>query len=386
MDLRKDKVMRIGIDYTAAVRQQAGIGRYARSLIRALSRLDHDNRYLLLSAGRDSGAEPWPANFTTRALPLTDRHLSILWQKLRVPLPVEWLTGRIDLFHSPDFVLPPIRRARSVLTIHDLSFMRLPECSSPPLLAYLMDAVPHSVARADLILADSQSTREDLIELMSVDPARIRVIYPAVDAAFRPSDDAEVASVRQHHRIDGPYILSLGTLQPRKNYVRLIQAFDLLRRMHGVPHRLVIGGGPGWLYEPIYETIETLGLQDAVRMLGYVDEIDLAALYTGADVFAFPSLYEGFGFPVLEAMACGTPVVTSNTSSLPEAAGEAALLVSPSDTEALCEALYEAITDTGTRVRLTRLGFEQCRRFSWDDSARQLLAGYVDLLNGDQHV
>jgi glycosyltransferase involved in cell wall biosynthesis len=168
--------------------------------------------------------------------------------------------------------------------------------------------------------------------------------------------------------------------------VRLIQAFDLLRRMHGVPHRLVIGGGPGWLYEPIYETIETLGLQDAVRMLGYVDEIDLAALYTGADVFAFPSLYEGFGFPVLEAMACGTPVVTSNTSSLPEAAGEAALLVSPSDTEALCEALYEAITDTGTRVRLTRLGFEQCRRFSWDDSARQLLAGYVDLLNGDQHV
>jgi glycosyltransferase involved in cell wall biosynthesis len=378
--------MRIGIDYTAAVRQQAGIGRYARSLIRAVSRLDHDNRYVLMSAGKDSGAEPWPANFTTRALPLTDRHLSILWQKLRVPIPVEWLTGRIDLFHSPDFVLPPVRRARSVLTIHDLSFMRLPECSSPPLLAYLMDAVPRSVARADLILADSESTREDLIELMSVDPARIRVIYPAVDAAFRPSSDAKIASVRQHHRIDGPYILSLGTLQPRKNYVRLIQAFDLLRRTHGVPHRLVIGGGPGWLYEPIYEAIETLGLQDAVRMLGYVDETDLAALYTGADVFAFPSLYEGFGFPVLEAMACGTPVVTSNTSSLPEAAGEAALLVAPSDTEALCEALRVAITDTEAHARLTRLGFEQCRRFSWDDSARQLLAGYLSLMNGDQHV
>jgi glycosyltransferase involved in cell wall biosynthesis len=378
--------MRIGIDYTAAVRQQAGIGRYARSLIRALSRLDHSNDYVLLSAGRDPSTEPWPANFRSRSLPLSDRHLSILWQKLRVPLPVEWLTGRLDLFHSPDFVLPPVRRARTVLTIHDLSFLRLPDCSSPALLSYLLDAVPRSVARADLILADSFSTQQDLIELMAVPAERIRVIYPAVDATFSRSDTAQVAAVRARHRIDGPYILSVGTLQPRKNYVRLIEAFHLLRHTQGVSHNLVIAGGAGWLYEPIYETIATLGLQDEVRMLGYVDERDLPALYTGADVFAFPSLYEGFGFPVLEAMACGTPVVAANTSSLPEAAGEAAILVSPTDTEALTEALGRAIADTETRERLTRLGYEQCQRFSWEASAQELLASYQGLMNGDQHV
>lgn len=378
--------MRIGIDYTAAVRQKAGIGRYARSLIRALSKLDHNNDYVLLSAGQDPSTEPWPANYRSRALPLTDRHLSILWQKLRVPLPVEWLTGRLDLFHSPDFVLPPVRRARTVLTIHDLSYLRLPECSSPALLRYLLDAVPRSVARADLILADSHSTEQDLIELMSVPADRIRVIYPAVDATFSRADTAQVAAVRARYHIDGPYILSLGTLQPRKNYVRLIQAFSLLRKVHGMPHRLVIGGGPGWLYEPIYETIASLGLQDVVQMLGYVDEQDLAALYTGADLFAFPSLYEGFGFPVLEAMACGTPVVAANTSSLPEAAGDAALLVSPTDTEALAEALGQALGDAQLRERLTHLGYEQCLRFSWEDSAHHLLDSYQSLANGDNHV
>lgn len=378
--------MRIGIDYTAAVRQRAGIGRYARSLIRALARLDHENAYILLSAGKEPDAEPWPANFSLRALPVTDRHLSILWQKLRLPLPVEWLTGRLDLFHSPDFVLPPVRKARTVLTIHDLSFLRHPECSSPALLEYLMSAVPRSVARADLILADSQSTQHDLIELMGMDPARIRVVYPAVDDTFARSNQAGVAAVRARHDIGGPYILSLGTLQPRKNYVRLIEAFRILKDTSDIPHRLVIGGGPGWLYEPIYETIETLGLQDEVRMLGYVDEGDLPALYTGADVFCFPTLYEGFGIPVLEAMACGTPVVASNTSSLPEAAGDAALLMSPTDTEAMAEALGRAITDTDLREHLIQSGLVQCQRFSWSDSARDLHMAYMDLLHGGNHV
>ena len=378
--------MRIGVDYTAAVRQKAGIGRYARSLIRALARLDHENAYVLLSAGKEQDGEPWPANFCLRTLPLTDRHLSILWQKLRLPLPVEWLTGRLDLFHSPDFVLPPVRRARTVLTIHDLSFLRHPDCSSPALLEYLMSAVPRSVARADLVLADSQSTQRDLIELMGVDAARIRVVYPAVDETFVRSDQAGVAAVRARYQIDGPYILSLGTLQPRKNYVRLIEAFGMLKETSGIPHRLVIGGGPGWLYEPIYETIERLGLQAEVRMLGYVDEGDLPALYTGADVFAFPTLYEGFGIPVLEAMACGTPVVASNTSSLPEAAGDAALLVSPTDTEAMAEAIGLAIDDADLRAHLVQSGLMQCQRFSWTASARELHSAYMELLHGGNHV
>jgi len=378
--------MRIGIDYTAAVRQKAGIGRYVRSLVRAVARLDRENAYVLLSAGRESDSAPWPSNFRTRTLPVTDRHLSIFWQKLRIPLPVEWLTGPLDLFHSPDYVLPPVHRAHTVLTIHDLSFMRLPECSSPQLLEYLLGAVPRSVARADLLLADSESTRQDLIELMHVASERIRVIYPALDPSFYPRDDAEVQAVCARYGIVGPYILSVGTLQPRKNFVRLIEAYHTVWAARDIPHRLVIAGGPGWLYEPIYEARERLRLQDRVILPGFVEEQHLPALYSGADLFAFPSLYEGFGFPVLEAMACNTPVITSNTSSLPEAAGRAALLVPPTDVDALAEAISQGISNTALRQELLRAGREQCSRFSWDQSAEQLLAAYASLEDGDGHV
>lgn len=372
--------MRIGIDYTAAVRQVAGIGRYTRGLIRALAELDHETPYVLFSAGRDADARPWPANFATRSMPLSDRHLSIIWQRLRLPLPIEWLTGALDLFHSPDFVLPPVRHARTVLTVHDLSFLRYPECFSPPLLRYLLSAVPRSVERADLVLADSENTRDDLIELLGVPPERIRVVYAGVEPEFAPSLQAEIEAVRERYSIQRPYLLGVGTLQPRKNFRRLIEAYHLLRQERSIPHQLVIAGGRGWLYEPILEAIESHGLQEDVRLIGFVDDTDLPALYTGADLFAFPSLYEGFGIPVLEAMACGTPVVAADASSLPEVAGEAALLVSPTDIEALAEALWLGLDDSELRETLRARGWEQCRRFTWSASAQQLLASYTDLI------
>ncbi len=372
-------MMPIGIDYTAAVRQGAGIGRYTRGLIRALAELDQETPYVLFSAGRDPDPRPWPANFSPRALPLSDRHLAILWQKLRLPLPVEWFTGPLDLFHSPDFVLPPVRRARTVLTIHDLSFLRHPECFSPPLLRYLLNAVPRSVERADLVLADSENTRDDLIEMLGVPQERIRVVYAGVEPEFAPRPEAEVAAARQRYGIRRPYLLGLGTLQPRKNFVRLIEAYRLLRQERGIPHQLVIGGGRGWLYEPILEAIEVYGLQEDVRLIGFVDDADLPALYTGAEVFAFPSLYEGFGIPLLEAMACGTPVVASSASSLPEVAGEAALLVSPTSSEALAEALWRALDDGALRETLRARGFQQCHQFTWRASAQRLLACYDEL-------
>ncbi len=370
---------RIGIDYTAAVQQGAGIGRYTRGLIGALAALDRTNRYVLFSAGR-AAAERWPTNFSRRALPLTDRHLAILWQRLRLPIPVELFTGRVDIFHSPDFVLPPVAAARTVLTIHDLSFMRYPECSSPPLLEYLMRSVPRSVARADLLLADSASTRQDLMELLGVPGERVRVVYAGVEGRFAPVEDkAVIGATLRRYGIQRPYILGLGTLQPRKNFVRLIQAYDRLRHAHHLPHQLVIGGGRGWLYEEIDACIERLGLQEQVRLIGFVQDDDLPALYTAADVFAFPSLYEGFGIPILEAMACGTPVVTATTSSLPEVAGDAALMVSPTDEEALADALWRALDDTALRDTLRRRGFDQVRRFTWEAAAQQLLASYTEL-------
>lgn len=376
--------MRIGIDYTAAARQGAGIGRYTRDIVRALARLDADSRYVLLSAERGAPRRAadlaWPPNFSVRSLPLTDRHLAILWQRLRLPIPVEVATGRLDLFHSPDFVLPPVLRARTALTVHDLSFLRLPECSSPPLLEYLMRSVPPSVARADIILADSESTRRDVVELLGIPEGRVQVVYAGVEERFGRSvePDAAEAALRRHG-VRRPYILALGTLQPRKNYPTLIRAYDRLRREHGVDHQLVIGGGEGWLYEDIYATIGALGLHDDVKVTGFVEDADLPALYRGADLFAFPSLYEGFGIPVLEAMASGTPVVTSDASSLPEVAGDAALLVSPTDVDGLAHAMWRLIDDRGLVAELVRRGRDRAARFTWEAAARSLLAVYASL-------
>lgn len=375
--------MRVGIDYTAAVRQQAGIGRYTRGLIGALAALDRETSYVLLSAGRDRSGRRWPVNFRQRALPLSDRHLALLWQRLRLPLPVEAFTGKLDLFHSPDFVLPPVARARAVLTVHDLSFLRYPECFSKPLLAYLLHSVPPAVRRADAILADSESTRRDLVELLQVDEERIAVIYPGVEPHFGPAgDEAALRAILARYGLRQPYLLSVGTLQPRKNFVRLIRAYHALRQERRIPHQLVIAGGRGWLSDEIHATIAALRLEGQVRLTGFVADEHLPALYQGAALFAFPSLYEGFGIPVLEAMACGAPVVTSTVSSLPEAAGEAALLVDPNDVDALTEALWRALDDDALRNALRARGFEQVKRFSWAESARRLRAVYYATAKG----
>ena len=372
---------RIGIDYTSAIRQSAGIGRYTRNLIAALADIDRMNNYVLFSGGRIASEESWPPNFCTRSVPLTDRHLAILWQRLRLPLPVELLTGKLDIYHSPDFVLPPVWRARTALTVHDLSFLRHPECSSPPLLNYLLGNVPRSIGRADAILADSQNTRDDLIDLLHVPPDRVHVVYPGVEERFSPErDESQIDEVVRRYQVRRPFILGVGTLQPRKNFPRLMRAFDLLRQERAVPHQLVIAGVQGWLSEEIQETLSELDLGDDIRLTGFVADEDLPDLYRAADLFAFPSLYEGFGIPVLEAMGCGTPVVTSNVSSLPEVAGDAALLVPPEDVQALAEAMWRLVDDDALRVGLRLKGYQLVNRFTWPQAAKRLLSVYQELL------
>lgn len=376
--------MRIGIDYTAAVRQGAGIGRFCRGLLGALTTLDHTNEYIVWSGGRAAVEPAWPSNFRRVVLPLSDRQLAILWQRLRLPLPVELFTGRLDLYHSPDFVLPPVRRARTLLTVHDLSFMRHPECSSPALLEYLLDAVPRSVARADLVLADSENTRRDVIELLGVPAERTRVVYAGLEEGLGRVDDAAVRQAAlARYGITPPYILAVGTLQPRKNLARLIRALVLARERYGLPHQLVIAGGKGWLYDDILDAAHAAGA--AVLLAGYVADADLPALYSAAELFAYPSLYEGFGLPILEAMACGTPVLTSTTSSMPEVAGDAALLVEPADVEAIATGLWRLISDRALRETLVQRGYARLERFTWPAAARELLAAYEQCLAEGGH-
>ncbi len=374
--------MHIGIDYTAAVRQGAGIGRYTRGLANALLELDHENEYVLMVAGRGAappGPEQFPRNVRLRNLPLTDRHLAILWHRLRVPLPVEALVGRVDLFHSPDFTLPPAWCARTLVTVHDLSFLRYPQGADRGLRAYLTAAVPRSVRRADHVLADSQNTREDLIGLLGVPADKITVVYPGVEARFRPLDDpATLSAVRERYRLPERFILHVGTLEPRKNLERLVEAYALLPQRGISTHEvgLVLAGGRGWLYEGVFKVVERLGLGDLVVFTGFVRDEDLPALYNLADLLVFPSMYEGFGLPPLEAMACGTPVVASNTSALPEVVGEAGLLVSPTDVQALAEAMVSGLQDEGLRARLRARGLEQARRFTWAQAAQETLRVY----------
>ena len=366
--------MRIGIDYTAALRQRAGIGRYARELVAALLAHPGPHSYTLFAA--TGGLERPSLPQTTgrvrwRTVPLSDEWLARLWHRARLPLPVEALTGPLDLFYSPDFVLPPTLPAtRTVVTVHDLSFWRYPDHFVPKLVQYLRRVVPRSVARADLVLADSQATRDDLVQLLHTPPDKVEVLYSGVEGRFCPTPQpGEREQLRTKYGVEErPYVLAVGTVQPRKNYVRLIRAFARL----ALPHQLLIAGGPGWLYNEVLAAAKEH--PQRVRILGFVDDDDLPALYRGASLFVMPSLYEGFGLPVLEAMACGVPVVCSNRSSLPEVGGEAALLVEPEDEAALAAAMQRVLESESLREEMQQRGLVQAARFTWETGGRQLRA------------
>jgi glycosyltransferase involved in cell wall biosynthesis len=369
--------VQVAIDYTPAVRQSAGVGRYTRGLVEALAEIDFDDQYVLFCAGGAPARSSWPPNFRVRRSAIPSRWLTAAWNKWGLPLPAEAFTGGCDLFHSPDFVLPPLRSARGIVTVHDLSFMRLPTCADPGLRSYLERSVPRAVGAAHRVLADSWNTRNDLIELLQVDPDKISVVTAGVDKIFAPVHDSDrLAQARVRYGLPRQFLISVGTLEPRKNYTRLISAYARMRRKTGLPHELAIVGKPGWLYDDIYEQVQAEGVGEQIRFLGFVPDVDLAALYTLAELMVFPSLYEGFGIPPLEAMACGTPVVSSNNSSLPESVGNAALTVNAEDIEGIADAMAEVLGDSSLHARLIELGRIQAAKFTWHSAAQELLVVY----------
>jgi glycosyltransferase involved in cell wall biosynthesis len=361
--------MRIGMEVTAAVRQGGGIGRYVRELLRAIAQLDTATAYELFYASPTPLPYPLPllpSNFTTRHLPFHDIWLARFWHRFQIPVPVETVTGPIDLYHAPDFVLPPTR-ARSLLTVHDLSFERDPESAAPGLRRYLKTVVPRSIHRANHVIAVSEATKRDIVELYQVPENKITVLYEGVDAIFRPTPNPGIRT--KYDLGNGPYIFSVSTIQPRKNYQRLIQAMAALP----AEYNLVIAGGKGWMYDAIFAEAEQPAIQGRVKFIGFVPDDDLPALYTEAAALAYPSLYEGFGLPLLEAMACGTPTLTSNVSCLPEVAGDAAVLVDPLSVEAIAAGLAQCLHE---REAWVAKGFTRAAQFRWNDVAAQLLALY----------
>ncbi|MEO1287414.1 MAG: glycosyltransferase family 1 protein [Chloroflexota bacterium] len=375
----------IGIDYTPAYEQGGGIGRLTRDLIDALLTLDSETNYRLMVAGTSNTTlgKQLASNAVWKATPLSSKWLARVWHRMQLPVPVELITGQVDLFHATDFTLPPTRSTtKTIVTVHDMSYVRVPDAASPRLRAYLDAVVPRSTRRADHIIADSQATKDDLIEFYQLPENEITVLLSGIDSRYQViDDDLWLMTIRNYYRIPSvPYLFTVGTIQPRKNYSRVIRALKQLRNT-GYDLHLVIAGGKGWLEDEMYQTLEETGLNNVDHLIGYAKDEHLAGLYSGAEAVVFPSLYEGFGFPVLEGMACGTPVVTSNVSSLPEVAGEVAIMVDPYDVEAIANAIRRVLDDSDLRAEMIHRGFEQASRFTWEKSARHLRNIYADVLS-----
>ncbi len=378
--------MRIAIDYTAAMRQGAGIGQYVRSLVDALLAEDSTNQYTLLTSGRPTKERPFPTgpNVRGRSIFIPDRYLNILWYRWRLPLSATLFSGQVDIYHGPDFALPPLgKKLRKVVTVHDLAFLEHPEYAVPELVAYLNKIVPEAVEAADVVTVVSEATRQGLIKYFHTPAEKITVVPIGVTPHFRRITDPILLGATQHkYELKHPLVLGVGTLEPRKNHLNLIKAFAKATHKRNGPAMLAIAGGKGWLYEETQRVVADLKLENKVRFLGRVSDLELLTLYSMADIFAFPSFFEGFGIPPLEAMACGAPIITSDTSSLPEVVGDAAILVNPHDVNALSQAITRLIDNEGLREELRQKGFQRIQNFRWPQIARKMLAVYQRLYEG----
>jgi glycosyltransferase involved in cell wall biosynthesis len=364
--------MRVAID--ARKLHDFGIGTYIRNLLRHLARTDHSTEYLLLCGEADLGvAAQLGPNFRAVLEPSPN-------YSLREQVHVPWVLRRErpDLYHAPHYVLPAGVRCPSVVTIHDCIHLMFPQ--------YLPNRIAYAYARAQMwaaarrsacILTVSEASKRDILHLFNVPPEKIVVVYNAIDSHFSvtPSEEA-VARVRERYQLDHKFILYVGNIKPHKNLVRLIEAFDELRRSGLDDLKLLIIGDQISKLPALRRSVHRHKLHKQVRFLGYLPDDQLAILYRLASVFAFPSLYEGFGLPPLEAMASGTPVVTSNISSLPEVVGDAAVLVDPYDVDAIVDGLRRVLTNPALAAEMGRKGIERAREFSWERSVAKTWAVY----------
>ena len=359
--------MLIGIDASRAVSASpTGTETYSRRLIEALLELDADHAFRLYFRERPNVGDLLPAEHRVMRSPRLWTHARLSW---------EMAVHRPDALFVPAHVLPLIHPRASIVTVHDLGYLAVPEAHPGWQRLYLDRSTRWSVGEAAHLLADSLFTKNDLVARYGVPLSRITVAYPGIDERLaRVNDRARITSLLGRLGISAPYFLYLGTLQPRKNLARLLDAFAAVdAAMFEVPPTLVIAGQRGWMYEDLFDKTRRLGLQNRVEFPGYIHDTDKATLISGALAFLFPSLYEGFGLPVIEAQACGCPVVASSTSSLPEVAGRGARLVDPGDTVAIRNAMWRVATDTPLRRALVDRGYANVRRFSWRACAETAL-------------
>ncbi len=383
--------MRIALDGTPFLIEKTGIGHYTANLIAALAAREPELDLVAFTVSlraahhlkdQVEGLPVKPCGFNLPANLLYYR----IWPHLKV-LPAERLLGSFDVFHATNYQAPALREAALVMTIHDLNFVRFPEMQSKGIRRF-MRTLPRLASKAAAILVDSEFTAAEVADILHIGPEKVRVVYPGLDPKFRRPAEEEIERALDCYRVERPYVAYVGNMHPRKNLYTLIEAYGLLRKQ-GLEHKLAVigGGGLGALnnreYLKLRQMVSEAGLDQSVAFTGYVPDKWLPALLSGADALVLPSLYEGFGLPPLEAMACGVPVLVSRRASLPEVVGKAGMyLEDPLDAEEIAATLGRLLDDRAGRERMTEMGHAQARLFDWADTARRTLDIYREVTAG----
>ena len=367
--------MRIGIDARPIQGRFTGDRTYWRGLIQGLSRLAADSEFVIyLDAGLPKPKIPVSEFLRVRVLRAMNWRLWSVWS-----FPRALRSDGVQVAHV-QYAIPPRMPCPAVTTIHDISFKRFPEFFQAKDRLLLDLAVRRAGRQAARIIAPSEHAKSEIVNLYGVNPDKITVTYEGVDEQFKPIDrDAAQGIVSENYGIRSPFVLTVGVIQPRKNLHRLLEGFAKLKGMRQLDHKLVVVGKYGWGERDLERGIEELGLGDEVVLTGYVSDKDLPAFYNAADLFVYPSIYEGFGLPPLEAMACGTPVITGNRSSLPEVVGEAGIMADPYDSDSFANAMLKVLSSEPLRADMSARGLDQAAKFSWDEMARQTAAVYHEV-------
>lgn len=377
--------MKIAIDISQTVHEGTGVAVYTRNLVESILRIDKKNRYILfglslrkhnkLSDIAEEIAKKCGNHFESKFIHLPPYAGDLLWNKIHL-FNLDRILGNVDLFHSSDWIQPPIH-AKKITTVHDLVILKYPQTSQKSIIETQKNRLRWVKEECDAVIADSDSTRDDLIDILHFDPGKIEVVYPGVDSRFTPVGNILVEQVKRKYGLMDDYILTVGRIEPRKNLKMMISAFSkflkhpLISSM-GKPIELIVIGKSGWG--------EDLVPARNIRLLGFVNERDLPALYSGAYLFAFPSLYEGFGLPVVESFACGCPVVTSDRGSLKEISDGAALFVDPLSPDDLALKMVKIFMDRQLRTKLIENGYKRATQFSWELTAEKTVNIYRRLV------
>ena len=364
--------MKVCIDIQSVIKNPTGIGRYTEQLVRAMSKLTLPEDFQCTLSyfnclGKYKGLPIENSQFQNRGIKcLPGRIYAQLWKKLYFP-PYNMLSGTHDVYHFPNFNMPPMSKGKSIVTIHDLAFMRYPQYIEPKNLIFLQNQIPKTIKRAHKIIVVSEFTKKELIKMFDVDEEKVVVVHEGIGEQFRTIDNLEV---RCRYNLPSSYLFTTSTIEPRKNIEGLVKAFGM-GRFKG--YKLAIAGIQGWLYDDLYNLIKKMNLKDDIIFLGYVPDSDLPALYSMAEAFVFPSFYEGFGLPPLEAMACGVPVVSAKVSSLSEVLGDGARFIDPKNPEDIAEGIRDVLDK---KEEYVKKGLEWSKKYTWEKAAKETLGVY----------